>query len=225
MSTSDTTGPVTIDDVRQALGDQDPTNTNAGALRRVIGRGSLSTIQKHLDALRSAAAAPAAEIDGEIPVAPRDLVQSIWASAWASAQARVQTELAKALGQSEGLRQALATAQRDAAAAQAEADQATNDLVQMQALSNAREIEVRTTLDELTRANLMQVSELEKDALQARQDAQEARQALELATARHAGDLAVLRGELDRQVSQLADLRAALQQRPAAPAPEGGDQR
>lgn len=43
-------------------------------------------------------------------------------------------------------------------------------------------------------------------------------QALELANARHAADLAVLRGELDRQVSQLADLRAALQVRPT-PAP------
>ena len=39
---------------------------------------------------------------------------------------------------------------------------------------------------------------------------------LAVAQARHAADLAVLRGELDRQVSQLADLRAALQ-RPLTP--------
>lgn len=59
----------------------------------------------------------------------------------------------------------------------------------------------------------------------ARNDAEQARHALDVATARHAADLAVLRGELDRQVSQLADLRAALQ-RPApatekAPDPQG----
>lgn len=214
MSDAASTGPITIEDVRHALGDQDPAQTNAGALRRTLGRGSLSTIQRHLDAIRTEVATPAPELEGEIPSAPKELVQSIWASAWTQAQARVQGDLAKALGQAEGLRQALATAQQDAAAAQAEADESAADLVQMQALSNAREIEVRTTLDQLTHANLAQVSALEKDALQARQEALEARQALELAKAQHERDLALLRGELDRQVNQLADLRAALRPAP-----------
>ena len=49
------TGPVGFEDVRAALGDQDPASTNAGALRRTLGRGSLSTIQKHLDTLRTQA--------------------------------------------------------------------------------------------------------------------------------------------------------------------------
>ena len=50
---------VTLEDVRGALGSTPATGTNAGALRKVLGRGSLSTIQKHLDALRVQAAAPA----------------------------------------------------------------------------------------------------------------------------------------------------------------------
>lgn len=215
MSDTTAAGPISLDDVRVALGDQDPAQTNAGALRRTLGRGSLSTIQRHLDTLRAAAVQQAPELDGEIPAVPRDLVQAIWASAWASAQARVQGDLARALGESEGLRQALATAQQDAAAAQAEADRSESDLVQLKTQFDVREIAIKTTLEELTRANLAQVSALEKDALQARQEAQEARQALELATARYQADLAVLRIELDRQVSALADLRAALQQRPA----------
>ena len=69
-----TTGPVTFDDVRQALGDQDPAGTNAGALRKLLGRGSLSTIQKHLDALRAQAVQPAVEAPGKVPDAPQDLI-------------------------------------------------------------------------------------------------------------------------------------------------------
>ncbi len=87
------TGPVGFEDVRAALGDQDPAGTNAGALRRVIGRGSLSTIQKHLDALRAQAVQPAAPEAGEVPKPPPDLVQSLWAHAWSQAQAMVQTAL------------------------------------------------------------------------------------------------------------------------------------
>ena len=75
-----TTGPVTFDDVRAALGDQDPTGTNAGAVRRIIGRGSLSTIQKHLDTLRAQAVQPAAEAPGKVPDAPQDLIQGVWAA-------------------------------------------------------------------------------------------------------------------------------------------------
>lgn len=55
------------------------------------------------------------------------------------------------------------------------------------------------------------VQGLEADLLEARQEADQACHALDVAKARHEADLALLRGELDRQVSQLADLRAALQ--------------
>ena len=39
------TGPITIDDVRQALADfrLNPSSTNAGAIRKIIGRGSYAT--------------------------------------------------------------------------------------------------------------------------------------------------------------------------------------
>ncbi|MBK6559920.1 MAG: DNA-binding protein [Comamonadaceae bacterium] len=45
-------GPISLADVRQALADTDPSGTNAGALRKIMGRGSYPTIQKHLDAIR-----------------------------------------------------------------------------------------------------------------------------------------------------------------------------
>ena len=211
-----TTGPVTFDDVRAALGDQDPTGTNAGAVRRIIGRGSLSTIQRHLDALRAQAVQPAAEVDGEAPKAPAELVQSLWAQAWAQAQALVQTALAAALAKCEALGQALGMAQADAVAAQAEADQARDDLGAVVARLEGLDGQHKAAIDQIQAAHQEQVLALRAGLSDARHDAEQARNELAVAQARHAADLAVLRGELDRQVSQLADLRAALQ-RPLTP--------
>ena len=39
-------GPISLADGRQALADTDPSGTNAGALRKIMGRGSYATIQK-----------------------------------------------------------------------------------------------------------------------------------------------------------------------------------
>ncbi len=209
------TGPVSFEDVRQALGDQDPAQTNAGALRRTLGRGSLSTIQKHLDTLRAQAVQPAAEVDGEAPKAPAELVQSLWAQAWAQAQALVQTALASALAKCEALAVALGMAQQDAASAQAEADQARDDLGAVVARLDALEGQHADVVNRMQEAHQEQVLALQAGLSEAREQAEQARHALDVAKARHEADLALLRGELDRQVSQLADLRAALQQRPA----------
>lgn len=214
-----TTGPVTFDDVRAALGEQDPASTNAGALRKLLGRGSLSTIQKHLDALRAQAVQPAAEVDGEAPKAPAELVQSLWAQAWAQAQALVQTALAAALAKCEALGQALGMAQADAVAAQAEADQARDDLGAVVARLEGLDGQHKAAIDQIQAAHQEQVLALRAGISEARTQAEQARHALDVAKARHEADLALLRGELDRQVSQLADLRAALQVRPPVPAP------
>ena len=211
-----TTGPVTFDDVRQALGDQDPAQTNAGALRKLLGRGSLSTIQKHLDALRAQAVQPAAEPEGEVPKAPNDLIQGVWAHAWAVAQALVQTALASAQARAEGLAVALGIAQADAVAAQAEADSARDELGAVQARLDGLEGQHADAVNRMQEAHQEQVLALRSGLSEARQEAEQARHELAVAKARHEADLAVLRGELDRQVSQLADLRAALQ-RPLTP--------
>ena len=44
---------VTRDDVLAALGDTDPTRTNASAIRALIGRGGNTTIQRLLDEIRA----------------------------------------------------------------------------------------------------------------------------------------------------------------------------
>ena len=210
------TGPVGFEDVRAALGDQDPAGTNAGALRRVIGRGSLSTIQKHLDALRAQAVQPAAPEAGEVPKPPPDLVQSLWAHAWSQAQAMVQTALASAQARAEALAHLLGIAQQDATAAQSEADEAREALVAVQARLDGLEGQHADAVNRMQAAHQEQVLALRAGISEAHQEAEQARHELAVAKARHEADLAVLRGELDRQVSQLADLRAALQ-RPLTP--------
>lgn len=220
------TGPVGFEDVRQALGDQDPAATNAGALRRTLGRGSLSTIQKHLDSLRAQAAQPAEEVVGEVPKPPADLLQGLWAHAWAAAQAMVQTALSTAQAKAESLAVALGMAQQDAVAAQSEADQARDDLVAVVSRLEGLEGQHKAAVEQIQGAHQEQVLALRAGLSEARNEAEQARHALDVSTARHEADLAILRGELDRQVSQLADLRAALQQRPAAdqkaPDPQAG---
>ena len=211
-----TTGPVTFDDVRQALGDQDPAQTNAGALRKLLGRGSLSTIQKHLDTLRTQAVQPAVEAPGKVPDAPQDLIQVVWAQAWATAQALVQTALATAQGRAEALANLLGIAEADAVAAQAEADSARDELGAVQARLDGLEGQHADAVNRMQEAHQEQVLALRSGLSEARQEAEQARHELAVAKARHEADLAVLRGELDRQVSQLADLRAALQ-RPLTP--------
>ena len=214
-----TTGPVTFDDVRQALGDQDPASTNAGALRKLLGRGSLSTIQKHLDTLRTQAVQPAVEAPGKVPDAPQDLIQVVWAQAWATAQALVQTALASAQAKAEALAHLLGIAEADAVAAQAEADEARDALGAVQARLDSVDAENQRVIDRVQAAHEEQVLALRAGLSDARNEAEQARHALAVAQARHEADLALLRGELDRQVSQLADLRAALQMRPPVPAP------
>ena len=210
------TGPVGFEDVRAALGEQDPAGTNAGALRRILGRGSLSTIQRHLDALRAQAVQPAAPEAGEVPKPPADLLQGLWAHAWAAAQAMVQTALSTAQAKAESLAVALGMAQQDAVAAQSEADQARDELGAVVARLEGLDGQHKAAIDQIQAAHQEQVLALRAGLSDARHDAEQARNELAVAQARHAADLAVLRGELDRQVSQLADLRAALQ-RPLTP--------
>jgi len=98
-----TAGPVTIDEVQAALDDlddTDPRNTNAAVIRRIIGRGSLSTIQKHLAVLRDVREArerfdgvSATYEDVIAPLAPEGIMRGIWEAAFMAAMATVQDRL------------------------------------------------------------------------------------------------------------------------------------
>lgn len=230
-SETQNTGPVTIDDVRAALGETDPSTTNANKIRVSLGRGSQSTIQKHLDLIRaelSAAAAPALEATAA-PEVPKELTQAIWSAAWNAAQAKTAGALAQAQAQAVQQAAALATAQADTAAAQQEVDSMADALAAHQAQSIQQQdnsLEALAGLQQEAQAQAQQIAELRQElAQQAQEHAQEAKagvQAQELSAAKAGAIEATLRGELDRHISQLADLRAALGKTDKKAKPEQG---
>lgn len=211
------TGPVTLDDVRAVLADTDANATNAGAVRRLLGRGSLSTLQKHLDTIRAESAPQPLDVAGAAPDAPRDLIAAIWTHAWSAAQARTAGALAAAQQQQAATAQALAVAQADAAAAQQEADEAALALAAAQeqaAQVHQQGLQVQeahaTALEAAQALAAAQQAQQALELAQARQELMQTQQAAALAAAQHEAGIATLRGEVDRLVSQLADLRAAL---------------
>jgi len=120
-------GPLTLDDVRTALGDTDPRTTNAGALRARLGRGSTSTIQKHLEKLRSDLV-PALPVDTETPSAPADAVAAIWSAAWSAAQAQTLGRLNLVTLERDTARERVALLESDLFAATSELDQTVDTL-------------------------------------------------------------------------------------------------
>ena len=131
----------------------------------------------------------------------------------------VQAALAAAHAKAEGLAVALGIAQQDAQAAQQEADRARDELGAVVARLEGLDGQHADAVNRMQAAHQEQVLALRAGISEAHQEAEQARHELAVAKARHEADLALLRGELDRQVSQLADLRAALQMRPPVPAP------
>lgn len=229
-SETQNTGPVTLDDVRAAIGDTDPSTTNASKLRAALGRGSQSTIQKHLDFIRAelAAAAPSLEATAA-PEVPKELTQAIWSAAWNAAQAKTAGALAQAQAQAVQQAAALATAQADTAASQQQIDDMAEALASQQAQAiqlQDNSLETLAGLQQEAQAQAQQIAELRQElAQQAQQHAQAAlvvQQAQELAAAKAGAIEATLRGELDRHISQLADLRAALGKPDKKSKPEQG---
>jgi hypothetical protein len=129
-------GPITLDDVRQALGETSALDTNASKIRTIIGRGSFATIQKHLDTLRAqrvAAAQPAAE--QSIPKAPQDAVEMLWAAAWGAAQTKTLARLEALSAERDGLQ---ATTAAQAADVSALTEQLDTLEAQAEALASAQ---------------------------------------------------------------------------------------
>ena len=114
-TTTSTSGPITIDDVRSALSTVggDPFATNAGALQRIIGRGSNATVQKCLEQIR-AEVRPVVEIaPGTIPKPPADAIDAMWSAAWSAAQVHTLSRLEKVTSEREQLAGALAQLTQD----------------------------------------------------------------------------------------------------------------
>lgn len=113
-------GPIVFDDVTQALGETDPSTTNAGKLRAILGRGSYATIQKHLDAIRDQRRE--AEQPKETPAVPPmpPEILGMWSAAVGVAVLQVRTRLDAVVQERDALVPALATARADLQALTAE---------------------------------------------------------------------------------------------------------
>ena len=107
--------PVTLADVQAALEQigVDATETNAAIIRETLGRGSYRTIQKHLDALRSALKESEPEIVDTPPEAPREILAGIWSAVWAEAAQRYGAKLLAAEARASDLAGRLETATSD----------------------------------------------------------------------------------------------------------------
>lgn len=108
-------GKITAEDVQTAVEQLggDPNATNAARIREILGRGSYATIQKHLNALRTALTEPE-PIDAEaIPEAPQEILAGIWAAAWSAAAQRYGAKLLAVTERADDLAERLATATDD----------------------------------------------------------------------------------------------------------------
>lgn len=210
---------VTLEDVRQQLDvlQLDARKTNAAVIQRALGRGGMSTVQKHLDAIRAELDRPVVVADGEIPAAPRDALDALWRAAWSAAQLHTSAALATALLERDQARQQLETARGDlealtasqeaeAAAAAAAAQVAQVAQQAQQAAEQALErLQVQAEAD--AEAALMAALQAQ-ESVQAQAAAVQAAHALEIA--HFETRVATLQGQLDRMVEQLAEVKSLL---------------
>lgn len=211
---------VTLDDVRQQLDvlQLDARKTNAAVIQRALGRGGMSTVQKHLDAIRAELDRPVVVLaDGEIPAAPRDALDALWRAAWAAAQLHTAAAMATALLERDQARQQLETARADLeamdmelttaqvlASNSAEAAQAAQ---QAQAGLQAALVAAQAQAQADAEAALMAALQAQETA-QAQAQASQAAHALEIA--HFETRVATLQGQLDRMVEQLAEVKSLL---------------
>lgn len=211
--TIDTAKPVTADDVKAAIGSG---ATNAAQIRAAIGRGSFTTIQKHIQTLRSEAAAQQQQQKpGEMPSPPSDLISSLWSFTWNAAQAQTADSLARALLRVRELENSLAQSQSDAT----ENALLLDALEARAAAAEVREAELRQSLADQKAQAEAQAREHAKASEQTLNDVRgsltnalsslnEEKQGRALDTAKHEAVVAALRLETDRLVQQLADLKS-----------------
>lgn len=111
------TGRITLDDVRAALGDVDPRQTNASKVRDTLGRGSFATIQRHLETIRAELVQPVATVSHAVPSPPTETLQALWHAAYSAAQVSTLARLDAVTAERDGLHAQVSTITTDRDAA------------------------------------------------------------------------------------------------------------
>jgi hypothetical protein len=140
-------GRVTIDDVASAIEHLGvtPNNVNAARIREVLGRGSLGTIQKHLDAIRTLdferrKMSVASEIRAPIP--PEHVERAlagIWSTCWEASERQHFEAIVKGQQDLDIMRERFEAAQQDVSALTAELDEARRRVADAEARAEAAE--------------------------------------------------------------------------------------
>lgn len=210
MTQTTTTGPITLADVKSALGDTDPSSTNAGAVRAVIGRGSYATIQKHLDTIRAELAPVPPVAPGTAPGAPTMLIDQVWVAAWTAAQALTLGRLETVTAERDAARALAEVQAQDVAALSGEVDTLTEATADAKTAAAASR-EALVTFGERAEAELAEHAtaiaaanaEIEKLKMEAtaaaelaKRDAQIERQSLQAA--------------IDRQIDRYTELKSVV---------------
>ena len=209
--TADTqTGPITLSDVRAALADTDPNQTNAGALRKILGRGSFATVQKHLDAIRAERTPALPAAPGAIPPAPADAIAAIWSAAWAQAQVATLERMERLSAERDAALAQVAAQAQDVAGLAAEIDAqdaAAQELADTQALALAAAQAV--ALDATARA-----AAADKELAGARAEIERitaaAAQAAALAERESQIERQTLQAALERQIEKYTELKSVV---------------
>ncbi|MBK9346897.1 MAG: DNA-binding protein [Burkholderiales bacterium] len=197
-NTTPPSGPISLADVRQALADTDPSSTNAGALRKLMGRGSYATIQKHLDAIRQERAPVVPVAPGTTPAPPADAVAAIWGAAYAAAQVLTLGRLETVTAERDAARLVAAQAQ-DVASLAAEVDAGAETVTAALSAKQQLETTVESHQGEIARLT----GELERVT-------REAAAAAELAQREAQIKLQTLQTVLDKAIHEVSDYKSLL---------------
>ncbi len=206
MTPTTTTGPITLADVRAALADTDPNTTNAAKLQKIIGRGSLATVQKHLEGIRAELAPVPPVAPGAAPAAPADAIAVIWGAAWAQAQAMTLGRLEAVTAEREALAALTKTQTADLAALAGEVDAGAETVAA--ALADLKKAEAKNAELEGHLAHLAgELSKRNEDVAQAQAEAETA---AELAKRDAQIERQALQSTIDRLTDQASELKSLL---------------
>lgn len=205
-----TTGPITLADVKAALGDTDPTATNAGAVRQIIGRGSNATIQKHLDTIRAELAPASPVAPGTTPTAPADTMAALWGAAYAAAQVHTLGRLEAVTLERDRLSAVVAQQGRDLAAALASVDTLTT-AGEAQAIEQAQALaEAQSTAAQATAQVAAQAQELAAARAEIERVTTAAAAASALAEREAKIERQALQTAIDRQIDRYTELKSVV---------------
>jgi chromosome segregation ATPase len=201
-NTHTTTDRLTFEDVAHAVATlgAPPSALSAQAVRRALGRGSYSTIQKHLDILRTQERAEREDQDDDekapdVPRAVREAADALWTTAYAQAELAHYKKWARAEDRIAALEAQVSALMADRDAAMESAEDAEERA--------AKEVAARAEAD----AEKARAQEAEAHA---KKELEEKCNEIEKLRLQYTAAIGALRGEQDRLTSQLADYRAAL---------------